>query len=352
MKLAFIGDLHGSIHSLLRHLLRFMEMGLLDDNWRVVAPESFALFFLGDFVDRGAYGLEVWFTVMKLAARNPRSVVLCRGNHEEVATWNLYSFTHEVYRKLPGKGADPYNALMHEEIRAKKMFSVFNDKLPHAVYVGWLDQDNKEQFFQCSHGGIEPRFDPRPLLTNTDENVQFTLTGPHYAGLNWSDFTGVDHPKPELKQGQQQAEVQPHSYTLNSRGGDGGYLADIPDTRAYLETYGLRGFFRGHQDDESSFKLLKRGVPWVVPWDSLGHSAESLREGLALGSFEGTLDTAPVFTFSTAAEGRSLPDEGFGMLQMRGRKWEDWRLAVYVFPCPLFDKTKLTKNNNDSQQQA
>jgi len=318
-RLAFFGDLHGSIHSLLRQLLRLMKMGVIDDAWRIVDPQ-FKMFFLGDFVDRGAYGLEVWFTVMTLAGRNPTSVYLCRGNHEEHETWKLHSFAHEIYRKLPGKGPDPSNGLLHEEVRAKKMFSVFNDKLPHAIYAGWLDQDNKEQFIQCSHGGIEPRFDPRPLLTNST-GAQFTLTGPNFAGLNWSDFTGLDHPKTQTS----------HEYTRNTRGGSSGFLADIPDTQLYLETYGLRAFFRGHQDDESSFKLLKRGLPWVVGWGELGHTVEGLQKGLSLASFENTQETAPVFTFSTAAEGRGLPDEGFGVLHVRPQ-WSDWSLAVYVFP--------------------
>lgn len=54
---AVIGDLHGSIHSLLRTLLRLKIAGYIADDW--VLTDGFSLVLLGDFVDRGAYGVEV-----------------------------------------------------------------------------------------------------------------------------------------------------------------------------------------------------------------------------------------------------------------------------------------------------
>lgn len=316
-RIVFMGDLHGSIHSLLRNLLRLLSMNILDSTWRICDPK-FLLFFLGDFVDRGAYGLEVWFTVMTLIAHNPDRVVLCRGNHEEHSTWSTYQFNLEISRKLTGKGIDPSNGLLDEDNVAKKMFSIFNDKLPHAVYVGWKEQST-EHFIQCSHGGIEPRFDPRPLLMD-QSGKEYALTGRYFYGLTWSDFTGLQHP-----------ETARHAYTPNlTRGGDSGFLADIPDTQKYMDTYGLRAFFRGHQDDESSFKLVRAGHPWVVPWNALGYSAENLYTGLVIGDFEQSNETVPVFTFSTAVEGRRcLNDEGFGILYLQP-KLEDSLLFVYV----------------------
>ncbi len=72
-QLGFIGDLHGSIHSLLRSLLRLKNLGYVSNEWKIVNP-GFYLIFLGDLVDRGEYGVEVWLTVMKLYIENPRQV--------------------------------------------------------------------------------------------------------------------------------------------------------------------------------------------------------------------------------------------------------------------------------------
>ena len=53
------GDLHGSVHSLLRSLLRLLAMGVLTDSWTLSNPSVDRVLFLGDLVDRGLYGVEV-----------------------------------------------------------------------------------------------------------------------------------------------------------------------------------------------------------------------------------------------------------------------------------------------------
>ena len=53
----------------------------------------------GDFVDRGAWGLEVliMLAAMKLAA--PQHITLLRGNHESSTCTQLYGFRTELFRK-------------------------------------------------------------------------------------------------------------------------------------------------------------------------------------------------------------------------------------------------------------
>ena len=60
---------------------------------------SRALVFDGDFVDRGAWGLEVvlLLAAWKLAA--PRRVWLVRGNHESAYCSWVYGFRREVLAK-------------------------------------------------------------------------------------------------------------------------------------------------------------------------------------------------------------------------------------------------------------
>ena len=71
-----MGDLHGSIHSLLRNLQRLREAGYFNDDWTITERKvgCFRLCFLGDLVDRGPFGAEVWLTIMQLVCSNPAQV--------------------------------------------------------------------------------------------------------------------------------------------------------------------------------------------------------------------------------------------------------------------------------------
>lgn len=53
----------------------------------------------GDFVDRGAWGLEVLVFLAALKLALPDRVILLRGNHESSTCTQLYGFRTEVLRK-------------------------------------------------------------------------------------------------------------------------------------------------------------------------------------------------------------------------------------------------------------
>jgi hypothetical protein len=70
------GDLHGDIHSLIASLEWLEKKGYLDDF--VIQKPDFYIAFLGDYTDRGAYGLEVLYTILRLKIANPDKVFLVR----------------------------------------------------------------------------------------------------------------------------------------------------------------------------------------------------------------------------------------------------------------------------------
>jgi hypothetical protein len=145
------GDLHGDIHSLLAVLGRLQERGLLK-GFQITDPR-FYMAFLGDYTDRGLYGVEVIYTLLRLQLANPSRVLLIRGNHEDISLVARYGFLAEGQAKY---GAD---------FDAAKVVR-FHDFLPAAVYLG-----TGNDVVQLCHGGVEPGFDPRPLLQSERTNA-------------------------------------------------------------------------------------------------------------------------------------------------------------------------------------
>ena len=120
-----------------------------------VVRSNLFLIFLGDYGDRGHYGIEVLYTLLRLRLANPEQVHLLRGNHEDYRIVARYGLLAEGAKKFPGT----FNAA-----RLCRMFEF----LPTALYLG-----SGTNFVQCNHGGMEPGFNPGPLLdANADHRFQ------------------------------------------------------------------------------------------------------------------------------------------------------------------------------------
>ena len=82
---AFHGDLHGNVHALNSYLASLAHKGYLDKHnpFRII-KDNFYLIFLGDYVDRGDFGVETIYTILRLKIENPDHVFMVRGNHEDL----------------------------------------------------------------------------------------------------------------------------------------------------------------------------------------------------------------------------------------------------------------------------
>jgi len=82
-----VGDIHGQLYDLL-------------EVFRVEAPPPEGSYlFLGDYVDRGYYSVEVLTYLLCMKVKFPERVFLLRGNHETREVTRLYGFYDECSTK-------------------------------------------------------------------------------------------------------------------------------------------------------------------------------------------------------------------------------------------------------------
>lgn len=96
-KITVIGDLHGQ----LRDLYCIFSLN------GIPSPNNVYLF-NGDLVDRGNYGLEIFFIVCCFKLLYPKCVFVNRGNHESESMNREYGFADEIYLKYQKNGKEIY----------------------------------------------------------------------------------------------------------------------------------------------------------------------------------------------------------------------------------------------------
>ncbi|RXH96440.1 hypothetical protein DVH24_008944 [Malus domestica] len=120
-----VGDIHGQLHDL---LFLLNDAGFPSENRLYV--------FNGDYVDRGAWGIETFLILLAWKVFLPKSVYLLRGNHESKYCTSVYGFEKEVLTKYGGdKGKDVY----------QKCLECFK-RLPLTSIIG--------KYVYTAHGGL------------------------------------------------------------------------------------------------------------------------------------------------------------------------------------------------------
>ncbi|KAK0427191.1 hypothetical protein QR680_010105 [Steinernema hermaphroditum] len=159
LPLVVCGDIHGQFRDL-RGV--FSKMGL---------PYTQSYLFMGDYVDRGAQGIEVAVFLLALKIKFPTKVFMLRGNHEDRHTTMSYGFYDECMKRYADDG----------EAIGEKVFSAFMtvfNYLPLAAHIDGV--------ILCMHGGLSPH------MTTIDDidKIQRPCIIPAYGlacDLVWSD---------------------------------------------------------------------------------------------------------------------------------------------------------------------
>ncbi|KAK8893859.1 hypothetical protein M9Y10_022288 [Tritrichomonas musculus] len=148
-----VGDLHGNVFDLIRIL-----------NLARPPPHS-CFIFLGDYVDRGQYSIEVVTLLFALFNAFPKQIFMLRGNHEFEDINQIYGFESEV--------------LMHYgQIKLYRKFNEAFGYLPLAAII------NQKIF--CVHGGISPALKSFDQIIALKRPIT-VLDIPFVSDLVWSD---------------------------------------------------------------------------------------------------------------------------------------------------------------------
>ena len=95
-----VGDLHGNIVDLVR-IIKYVGLPTQEKN----------IIFLGDYVDRGEFSMEVVIFLVALKMIYPKSVYLLRGNHEFGHLNSTYGFKDIIKRAYSEEIYDLFNRL-------------------------------------------------------------------------------------------------------------------------------------------------------------------------------------------------------------------------------------------------
>lgn len=226
--------IYGNIHGQYGDLLRLFE------NWGSPSErgdiDSFDYLFLGNYVDRGRYSLEVICLLLALKLKYPDQFHLLRGSHEDIKVNKAFGFAEECATRL-GEDINDY----------KSIFQRFNELfkfLPLAAVV--------EGKILCVHGGIGKALrtleDIESLQRPIDVSLEPTTTEQFFLmDLLWSD--------PEAENGNNQ---QKYNVPQAAARFDGERL------KTFLGDNGLTMLVRSHEVVNDGFERAGNGMVMTV----------------------------------------------------------------------------------------
>jgi serine/threonine-protein phosphatase 2B catalytic subunit len=94
------------------------------------------MLFLGDYVDRGNYSIEVLIFLYALKINYPAGIIMLRGNHESRAMTEHFTFREEVLAKYDGD---------------ESVYEAFIESFEAMPIAADVNND-----YLCMHGGISP----------------------------------------------------------------------------------------------------------------------------------------------------------------------------------------------------
>jgi protein phosphatase len=207
-------DLHGDLESLIQILKKsnFLQ--------RTKQKGGVTLVFLGDYGDRGAHSVEVYYIILKLKLLFPQKTILIRGNHE--GPEDLLPYPHDLpaqfQAKFGKKGAAAY-------LKIRELF----EHLYNAILVN-------ERYLMI-HGGL-------PAQAHTIEDLA---------------FAHIKHPKQSLLEEMLWSDPNETIKGVHASPRGAGNLFGEDITKKVLKNFNVKIFVRGHEPCENGFKINHGG---------------------------------------------------------------------------------------------
>jgi hypothetical protein len=351
-QVVMMGDLHGSLHSLLRNLLHLAENNLLNNDL-TLAP-NVSLVILGDMTDRGVYGIEIVYFLLQLKLKNWDNVYILRGNHESFGCTYRYGFHLELEKKYGATEVRGSTQTLPDDGCLYKDYMVLCGSLPLALFLR-----NQGKVIQCCHGGIEPCYSPNDFFQSSLPYDYVTRNIPRIVVNGKYDFPGQGFQWSDVKGKSPSCRSSEDNTIFNVGSRNRGFDANIQDIENYCDAcsthdWQLVKIVRGHQDNFYCFKLTDPVFDDPVNWCNthyywasygmmnpeqmkLGESpdfAEMTRKNRLQAENVGIYFSeipCHALTMSSAVEGQGNMNEGYGILLVDG-DFNNWRYQVYQNP--------------------
>jgi hypothetical protein len=239
-KIAIIGDLHSSFHSLEDIIINDLNSkNFFVDQESLILKSNHYIIFTGDVVDRGPYGLEILWFISTLLYLNPDNVYLCKGNHEDIDVYYRYGFKDQMDEQFdvePIIGEFLFKTPQFLSLLPTVIFGKLNGKLYQFNHGSInLDFSGYTTHHQRFDYGVSKLF---KFLNNKEEkNISIQKSSSNNTcGFKWGDFY-----------------YNPFNYGVRKPIDTvtGRYNHHHKIIEEYLVTHGIKCIFSGHQDTVS-----------------------------------------------------------------------------------------------------
>jgi serine/threonine-protein phosphatase 2B catalytic subunit len=262
-----VGDIHGQYFD----LVKLLEVG--------GAPGDIQYIFLGDYVDRGSFSVEVLALMFSLKIRHPKRVRMLRGNHECRQMTSFFNFREECEYKYD---ISVYNAFM----------DCF-DNLPLAATINGK--------FLAVHGGLSPEL-PNVKAINKVDRFQEPPREGLLCDLIWSDPLDVPEDQAPKKR------ASPAFIPNEVRGCS--YFYSFDGAATFLKKNSLLSVIRAHEAQLEGYKMHKTnpntGFPSVITIFSAPNYCDVYNNKAAILKFDNS--TLNILQFNCSPHPYHLPN--------------------------------------------